>query len=106
MGRQNDIDPLQEWGPEAAVIALIGGIVVAVGILVYSVLQGGRIEDAAAPALGVAALGGAIALGIMMVRKRRERATRPAWMGSTQEWREEIISRKTPPPDRRGTGGE
>jgi hypothetical protein len=42
-------------------------------------------------------IGTVVALGIMVLRKRRERATRPAWMGTTQEWREDMHTRGKPP---------
>lgn len=90
MGQKNDLDPLQEWGAEAAVIALIGGILGAVAILIYVVMRGGPIGAAALPAIAVAALGGLVAWLIMRTRKQRERASRPAWMGHTQQWRDEL----------------
>jgi hypothetical protein len=90
MGQKNDLDPLQEWGAEAAVIALIGGVLGAVAILIYAVMQGGSLGSAALPAIAVAAVGGGLAWLIMRARKQRERASRPAWMGHTQQWRDEL----------------
>lgn len=90
MGQKNDLDPLQEWGAEAAVIALIGGILAAVAIVIYILMRGGTIGSAVLPAVAVAAVGGGLAWLIMRARKQRERASRPAWMGHTQQWRDEL----------------
>ena len=90
MGKKSEPDPLQEWGAEAAVVVLIAGILGAVAIVIYAVMQGNSLESAALPALGVAAAGGIVAFVIMRLRKQRERANRPAWMGHTQQWRDEI----------------
>ena len=96
MGQKNDLDPLQEWGAEAAVIALIGGILGAVAIAIYVVMRGGTIESAALPAIAVAVVGGGLAWLIMRVRKQRERASRPGWMGHTQQWRDELHAKLEP----------
>jgi len=96
MGQKNDLDPLQEWGAEAAVIALIGGVLGAVAIVIYAVMQGGTFGSAALPAIVVAAVGGGLAWLIMRVRKQRERASRPAWMGHTQQWRDELHAKLEP----------
>ena len=90
MGQKNDLDPIQRWGAEAAVIILIGGIMGAVAIVIYVLMQGGTIESAALPAVAVAAVGGGVAWLILRARKQRERASRPGWMGHTQEWRDEL----------------
>ena len=93
MSQEKGTDPLLEWGPEAAVIVFVASVLAAVGMILYAVMQGGNLESAAVPALITVAIGGVVAFGIMALRKRRERATRPAWMGSTQEWREDLTSR-------------
>ena len=97
MSRDHQPDPLMEWGLEAAVIVFVAGILAALAIIIYSVMQGGSLESATPPALVVAVIGTVVALGIMVLRKRRERATRPAWMGTTQEWREDMHTRGEPP---------
>jgi uncharacterized membrane protein YccC len=102
MSREKETDPLLEWGPEAAVIVFVASVLGAVALVLYAVMQGGNIESAAVPALITVVIGGLVAFGIMVVRKRRERATRPAWMGSTQEWREDLTSRHSGS----GTGGK
>ncbi len=93
MARNTDFDPLQEYGTEAAVIILVGGIAVSVAMVIYAVMQGEALESAVPPALAVAVIGAGVAALIMSLRKRQERATRPEWMGSTQEWREGLISK-------------
>lgn len=98
MGQKRDQDPLQEWGAEAAVVILVAGLLGGVAIVIYAVMQRGSVQAALLPAAGVAAAGCLVAAGIMRVRKQRERASRPTWMGHTQEWRDEMISRRPSPP--------
>ena len=90
MGQKPDLDPLQEWGAEAAVVILIASILGGAAIVIIAVMRGGGLEAAALPAGGVVLAGGVVAYAIMRLRKQRERASRPAWMGHTQQWREEI----------------
>ena len=97
MSRDQQPDPLLEWGLEAAVIVFVAAILAALGIIIYSVMEGGSLESSSPPALMVAGLGTVAAIGILMLRKRRERATRPTWMGTTQEWREDMDARRSPP---------
>ena len=97
MTRDQQPDPLLEWGLEAAVIVFVAGILAALAIIIYSVMEGGSLESSSPPALVVAGLCTAAALGIMVLRKRRERATRPTWMGTTQEGREDMNARRGPP---------
>jgi hypothetical protein len=106
MSRKQDSDPLLEWGPEAAVIVFVASVLAALGLILYAVMQGGDLESAAVPALIIVAIGGLVAFGLMVLRKRRERATRPAWMGSTQEWREDLTSRHGGSGTGTGTGGK
>ena len=97
MSRDHQPDPLLEWGLEAAVIVFVAGILAALAIIIYSVMEGGSLESSAPTALAVAGIGTVAALGIMVLRKRRERAPRPAWMGTTQEWGEDMHARRQPP---------
>lgn len=84
MRTERDFDPLMEWGHQAAVIVFVIALFGAITLLLTASVSGGhsRTLDAAVIVVGGALLG----YGIIWLRKRRERATRPSWMGTTTEW--------------------
>lgn len=94
MAQKRELDPLLEWGAEAAMVVLIAGLLGAVALVIYTLMQGGALGSAALPALGVAMAGSGLSFLIMRLRKQRERARRPEWMGHTQQWREEMQLRQ------------
>jgi drug/metabolite transporter (DMT)-like permease len=62
------------------VIALFG----AIALVLAGAVSGGHSRNL--DALLVIAGGSVLGYGIIWLRKRRERATRPPWMGMTTEW--------------------
>jgi hypothetical protein len=73
-----------EWGHQAAVMVFVIALFGAIALVLAGVISGGdsRTLDAAL----LVSAGGVLGYGIIWLRKRRERATRPPWMGTTTEW--------------------
>jgi hypothetical protein len=84
MRTQRQVDPLMEWGHQVAVIVFVIALFGAIMLLLAAAVSGGhsRTLDATVILAG----GGVLAYGIIWLRKRRERAMRPPWMGTTTEW--------------------
>lgn len=85
MPPEKSIDPLLQWGLELAIVVLVAALVGAIAIVLAHNGEGSVTGTAA----GVVALGAALSYGIIWLRKRRERAHRPSWMGSTTQWRDD-----------------
>jgi len=84
MRTERKFDPLLEWGHQAAVITFVLALFGAIALLIAAAVSGGqsRTLDAGLIVGG----GGLVSYGIIWMRKRRERAMRPTWMGTTTEW--------------------
>ena len=84
MRNGQEFDPLMEWGHQAAVIVFVIALFGAIALLIAAAVSGGhsRTLDAGLIVGG----GGLVSYGIIRMRKRRERAMRPPWMGTTTEW--------------------
>lgn len=85
MRNGQDFDPLLEWGHQAAVIVFVIALFGAIALVVAGAVSGGHSRTL--DALLIVAGGGLLGYGIIWLRKRRERAARPSWMGTTTEWR-------------------
>lgn len=84
MRTERDFDPLMEWGHQAAVIVFVIALFGAIALVLAGAVSGGPTRSL--DALLVLASGSLLGYGIIWLRKRRERATRPSWMGTTTEW--------------------
>lgn len=83
---------IAEWGGTAAIVLLGIAMLGAVALILYGAWLGDG-GGMIAPALLVLIVGAAAAVAVLALQKRAERAARPAWMGHTTEWREEMRDR-------------
>ncbi len=84
MRTERNFDPLMEWGHQVAVIVFVIALFAAIALLLSASYSGGHSRTL--EAVMIVAGGGVLGYGIIWLRKRRERATRPPWMGTTTEW--------------------
>ena len=90
MSSNKEKDPLLQWGHEAAIGIFVVAMVAAVLLIIYAAVTDGDITAAMIRGLIVLAVGGGAGFLVLRMRKARERAARPAWMGSTTAWRDGI----------------
>lgn len=88
-------DPLLKWGHEAAIGIFVVAMVTAILLIIYAAVTEGDITAAMLRGVIVLAVGGGAGFLVLRMRKARERAARPAWMGSTTAWREGIKAKIT-----------
>jgi hypothetical protein len=83
-------DPLLEYGHEMATALFVGSLVLGIAMVFYDAFTNGVNGVRLLPAVIVTGIGSACAWGILMLRKRRERALRPSWMGTTTQWQQKM----------------
>jgi hypothetical protein len=86
-------DPLLQWGHVAAIGIVVVAMIAAVVLIIRAVVTGGDVTRATALALLVLVIGAGSGFLVLRMRKARERAVRPAWMGTTTAWRDGIKSK-------------
>jgi hypothetical protein len=92
-------DPLLEYGHEMATALFVVSLVIGIAMVFYDAFTNGVSGVRILPAVIVAGIGSAAAWGILILRKRRERALRPSWMGTTTQWQNKMKERVAPPSD-------
>jgi len=92
-------DPLLEYGHEMATALFVVSLVIGIAMVFYDAFTNGVNGVRLLPAVIVAGIGSAAAWGILIVRKRRERALRPSWMGTTTQWQNKMKERVSPSVD-------
>lgn len=99
MSADKQSDPLLEYGHEMATALLVVSLVIGIAMVFYDAFTNGVNGVRLLPAVLVAGVGSAAAWGVLMLRKRRERALRPSWMGTTTQWQSEMKARVSSPND-------
>ena len=99
MSADKQSDPLLEYGHEMATALLVVSLVIGLAMVFYDAFTNGVNGVRLLPAVLVAGIGSAAAWGVLILRKRRERALRPSWMGTTTQWQNKIKDRVSPPTD-------
>lgn len=100
MSANKHSDPLLEYGHEMATALLVVSLVVGIAMVFYDAATLGVNGVRLLPAVLVAGVGAAAAWGVLILRKRRERALRPSWMGTTTQWQNDMKERVSPPSEK------
>lgn len=96
MSADKQSDPLLEYGHEMATALLVVSLVIGIAMVFYDAFTSGVNGVRLLPAVIVAGVGSAAAWGVLILRKRRERALRPSWMGTTTQWQNKIKEKTSP----------
>ena len=97
MHADKKVDPVLEWGHEAAIAVFIVAMVAAIAVVLSGALTDGSADSRAVPATIILAVGAATSYAILRLRKSRERASRPGWMGTTTAWQASVGAKNVPP---------